>query len=160
MLRPATLDDLDNLVELENISFEIDGFSRRVFRYLITSAHAEMLVSVSGDKFCGYVVVLFHSGTSLARLYSLAVHPDCRQQGIGAELLNAAEQLALDHACITLRLEVRTDNNNAIQLYRKLGYRQFGTYHDYYEDHMDALRFEKRLVQSRPDMARVPYYEQ
>ena len=160
MLRPATLDDLDNLVELENISFEIDGFTRRVFRYLITSAHAEMLVSVSGDKLCGYVVVLFHSGTSLARLYSLAVHPECRQQGVGIKLLKASEKVALDNDCITLRLEVRTDNDRAIQLYRKLGYRQFGTYHDYYEDHMDALRFEKRLVQSRPDMARVPYYEQ
>jgi len=55
---------------------------------------------------------------------------------------------------------VRTDNASAINLYRKLGYRQFGIHHDYYEDHMDALRFEKRLVQSRPDMARVPYYEQ
>lgn len=160
MLRPATIDDLDNLVALEKVSFDSDGFSRRVFRYLLTEAHAQTLVSLSDDKFCGYVVVLFHSGTSLARLYSLAVHPDCQQQGIGHELLHTAEQVALDNDCISLRLEVRIDNEKAISLYRKLGYRQFGTYHDYYKNHMDALRFEKRLVHSRPDMARVPYYEQ
>lgn len=160
MLRPATLEDLDALVDLENISFDSDGFSRRVFRYLLTEAHAETLVSMEGDTLCGYVVVLFHSGTSLARLYSLAVHPTCRQQGMGVKLLQASEKVALDNDCIALRLEVRTDNDSAIQLYRKLGYRQFGKYHDYYEDHMDALRFEKRLLHSQPDMARVPYYEQ
>ena len=44
MLRPATLEDLDALVDLENISFDSDGFSRRVFRYLLTEAHAETLV--------------------------------------------------------------------------------------------------------------------
>ena len=160
MLRPATLEDLDNLVALENLSFDSDGFTRRVFRYLLTEAHAATLVAVNDQQLCGYVVVLFHSGTSLARLYSLAVHENCQRQGIAIALLQASEKVALENDCISLRLEVRIDNDSAIQLYRKLGYRQFGKYHDYYQDHMDALRFEKRLVQSSPDMARVPYYEQ
>jgi ribosomal-protein-alanine acetyltransferase len=160
MLRQATLNDLDDLVALEKTSFEHDGFSRRTFRYLLTEAHASTLINEDEQGLCGYVVVLFHSGTSLARLYSLAVHPRCQKKGTGTELMQAAEKVALDQDCISLRLEVRTDNARAIHLYRKLGYHQFGVHRDYYEDHMDALRFEKRLVQSRPDLARVPYYEQ
>ncbi|MDH5649728.1 MAG: GNAT family N-acetyltransferase/peptidase C39 family protein [Gammaproteobacteria bacterium] len=161
MIRPATLKDLDALVDIETRSFIIDRFSRRSFRYLLTKANAVNLVEERNSKLCGYVTLLFNTGTSLARLYSLAVDPECRHQGVGSALIAAAEQSALENECITLRLEVRKDNSNSIQLYRKLGYKEFGTIHDYYEDHMEALRMEKHLVSNlNPDLVRVPYYEQ
>ena len=47
---------------------------------------------------------------------------------------------------ITLRLEVRRNNTTAIRLYEKLGYKQIGLLPDYYEDHMEALRYEKLLA--------------
>jgi ribosomal protein S18 acetylase RimI-like enzyme len=161
MIRPATLDDLDDLVAIENRCFEIDRFSRRSFRYLLTKANAVNLVYEDQGKACGYVTLLFNTGTSLARLYSLAVDPDYQHQGIGSLLISAAEQSALEHECIALRLEVRRDNMSSIGLYRKLGYTDFGTLPDYYEDHMEALRFEKRLVANlKPEFVRVPFYAQ
>ena len=161
MIRKARLQDLNSLVTIENAAFQTDRFSRRSFRYLLTRANAETLVYENEGRVCGYVLVLFHTGTSLARMYSLAVSPELGGQGIGTELIGAAESLALAHDCITLRLEVRLDNANAIRRYEKLGYRQFGRMPDYYEDHMEALRFEKRLVpQLNPDLMRVPYYRQ
>ncbi len=65
------------------------------------------------------------------------------------------------------RLEVRGDNQAAIRLYQTMGYRQFGRYPDYYEDHSDALRFHKRIIPrerveehlSDPE-ERVDYYAQ
>jgi len=45
-----------------------------------------------------------------------------------------------------LRLEVRPDNEAAINLYRRLGYRQIGTYPRFYADKSDALRYEKLLA--------------
>jgi ribosomal protein S18 acetylase RimI-like enzyme len=161
MIRPATLEDLDTLVAIENRSFVIDRFSRRSFRYLLTKANAVNLVDERDGKVRGYVTLLFNTGTSLARLYSLAVDPDARHLGIGSALTAAAEQSALDHECITLRLEVRKDNSDSIRLYKKLGYKEFGVLPDYYEDHMEALRFEKNLAPHlKPDFVRVPFYEQ
>lgn len=161
MIREAKLEDLDYLVEIENRSFSTDRFSRRNLKYLLTKANATTLVSSENGKIRGYVMVLFNRGTSLARLYSLGVDPEIRGCGIGAKLLNAAEQDALSNDCVTMRLEVRKDNSYAIKLYAENGYRKFDAVPDYYEDHMEALRLEKHLVPHlKPDMVPVPYYQQ
>jgi len=161
MIRDACLRDLTRLVEIENLAFDVDRLSRRSFRYLLTKANSSNLVFEDDGRILGYVTVLFNTGTSLARMYSLAVDPDARGRGIAQQLIAAAEENTLLNDCISLRLEVRRDNPHAIKLYEKMGYRMFGSYSDYYEDHMEALRFEKRLVPSlKPELARVPYYEQ
>jgi predicted double-glycine peptidase len=48
-----------------------------------------------------------------------------------------------------MRLEVGSDNSTAIRLYESLGYTSFGIYHDYYDDHKDAIRMQKRIHQYR-----------
>jgi len=161
MIRPATPADLAELVRIENASFQTDRFSRRNFRYLLTQANACTLAETDNGSLRGYAMLLFNTGTSLARLYSYAVDPAFRGRGIGEALVAAAEQEALAHDCIALRLEVRRDNRASIRLFEKNGYRAIGTVEDYYEDHMDAVRYEKSLAPHlEPDMVRVPYYEQ
>jgi ribosomal-protein-alanine acetyltransferase len=160
-IRPARLEDLDRLVQIENRSFTTDRFSRRTFRYLLTRANAVTLVAEADGRIIGYATVLFHRGTFLARLYSLAVDPACRSLGVGSKLIEAAERLALAHDCVTLRLEVRQDNLSAIRLYQQHGYKPQETVPDYYEDHMNALRMEKFLAPHlKPSLVRVPYYQQ
>lgn len=162
MIRSARRQDLDALVAIETAAFVIDRFSRRSFRYLLTRANAQIRVYENdAGRVLGYVIVLFHTGTSLARMYSLAVHPDVAGRGLGRALIEAAEAVALAEGCISLRLEVRRDNPRAIAVYEAMGYSLFGTLKDYYEDHMEALRYEKRLIPlQRPDLAKVPYYRQ
>ena len=161
MIRTATVADLDSLEAIEARCFDGDRLSRRSFRHMITQAHADLLVHETGGTIEGYALVLYHKGTHLARLYSIAVDPSTRGRGLGRRLLQAAEDAALERGCITLRLEIRSDNEAAAKLYRDAGYRQFGSYHDYYEDHADALRMEKSLVRHHEaDLARVPYYRQ
>lgn len=161
MIRNARLADLDRLDALEQRCFETDRLSRRSFRRMITQAHADLLIHETADAIDGYALVLYHKGTHLARLYSIAVDPDARGRGIGRALLDQAELTALEQGCITMRLEIRSDNASAANLYRDAGYRQFGTYLDYYEDHADALRMEKSLASHlAPDLAHVPFYRQ
>jgi predicted double-glycine peptidase len=60
-----------------------------------------------------------------------------------------------------MRLEVRCDNAASLALFEGLGYRRFGVLDDYYEDHMQAVRFEKSLRPDlQPALARMPFYEQ
>lgn len=159
--RRARLKDLDALLAIENASFADDRFNRRRFHHLITRAHAVTLVAEGGDGLSGYAVVLLSRGTSLARLYSMAIAPNCRGRHVGWDLLMAAEEAARGAGAAYMRLEVRPDNGPAQALYRKAGYREFGISHNYYEDGADALRMEKQLLtRLAPEKSRVPYYPQ
>ncbi|GAA0682548.1 peptidase C39 family protein [Marinobacterium maritimum] len=160
--RPALMNDLPALVALEEQSFSEDRISRRQFRWMLRRGHCALIMGETDSQSpAGYILVLFHRGTSLGRIYSLAVESRLRGQGVARQLMEAAETAALEQDCLALRLEVRSDNEAAIRLYRTLGYRQFGFYEDYYEDHAPALRFQKRILAVRtrsPGM--VPWYGQ
>lgn len=161
MLRHATLDDIPALLVIENRCFDTDRISRRSFRHLLTHGNALTLLDECDGQIRGYVLLLFSQGTSMARLYSIAVHPDHARRGIGDRLLEAAEAASVERDCVSMRLEIRRDNASSLSLFRRHGYRQFKEVLDYYEDHMDALRFEKRLAPHlRTDLVRVPYYRQ
>ncbi|APZ42290.1 GNAT family N-acetyltransferase/peptidase C39 family protein [Acidihalobacter ferrooxydans] len=161
MIRSATLDDVDALLALEQVCFETDQLTRRQFRYMLTRAHASLLVYENAGAPGAYVLILFNRGTSMARIYSIAVSPILRGQGVGRALVEAAETAAREEGRISLRLEIRRDNVASQALFRSLGYRQFGAVDDYYEDHMEALRFEKRLTPTlNVDQVPVPFYEQ
>lgn len=161
IIRAAKSSDLRALVEVEYRCFDSDRITPRAFRYLLTKGRATTLIAEIDGRVAGYIMVLHNAGTSLARLYSFAVLPEFRSRGVGGILLNAAEAAARDHDCVTMRLEIRKDNASGISLYKKFGYRQFGVHKDYYEDGMDALRFEKKLAPHlQLDMVKVPYYTQ
>ncbi|MBK8183926.1 MAG: peptidase C39 family protein [Candidatus Competibacteraceae bacterium] len=161
MPRHATLDDIPALLAIEQQCFTTDRLSRRSFRHLLTHGNAVTLLDEDKGQIYGYVMLLFSRGTSMARLYSIAVHPQHGRRGIGNRLLKAAESAALERDCVSMRLEVRRDNPASLALFRRHGYRQFEETPDYYEDHMAALRFEKRLAPYlRADLVKVPYYQQ
>jgi ribosomal-protein-alanine acetyltransferase len=144
-IRPAHLGDLEDLVTLENVSFDTDRLSRRSFKHWISTDHRALLVAEMKGKVIGYILIIYHPGTRLARIYSLAVYPDYRGTGIAHLLMAAGEQAANDDGRLYLRLEVSVDNNPAIRLYEALGYQKFGIYRDYYEDHKDAIRYQKQI---------------
>lgn len=151
--RPAGPADLDALVALEQRCFDSDRLSRRSFRYWLGEGRGDIAVVEHGGRLAGYVLVIYHRGTRLARLYSLAVDPDARGLGLGERLVHEAEALAHRAGRLFLRLEVRRDNPAAVALYERLGYQHFGVLRDYYEDHQDALRYQKQ-VRSMPEDAR------
>lgn len=162
VVREGTLDDLDELVRLEDESFDSDRLSRRSFRRFLQNDTDDLLVAAGPSRLLGYILLLKHRGTRLARLYSICVDRAARGQGIAEALMAAGEDAVRSAGCAHLRLEVRRDNEPAIALYRKLGYRLFGTIPNYYEDDQEALRFEKRIRYysgARSDLF-VPYYNQ
>jgi len=144
-LRRGRLRDLDALIALERAAFTTDILSRRSFRRFLAARAAAAIVAESGDQIVGYALVLYRPRSDLARLYSIAVDRGYRKRGIARQLLAAAERAARRHGCRAMRLEVHEHNTRAIGRYEKSGYRLFGRHRDYYDDHGDALRFEKAL---------------
>ncbi|MGA9574485.1 MAG: GNAT family N-acetyltransferase/peptidase C39 family protein [Lysobacterales bacterium] len=161
-IRQAEDRDLDELVTLEEASFSADRLSRRRFQHWIKASNRVFLVVEKDRRVLAYGLVLLHKGTRLARLYSIAVSGQARGQGIGRELLLALEQAATEKGRLAMRLEVAKDNQSAIKLYQRMGYRSFGEYHDYYTDHGDALRMQKRIRRIDPGQVlhQVPWIQQ
>ncbi len=160
-IRPARLSDIADLLRIEDTSFAGDRLARRNFHYLLTKGKVSCLVHEDEGRIGGYAMLLFHAGLPLARLYSFAVESARRKNGIGRTLLEACEDEAHRRNCTHLRLEVRPDNDAAIRFYRRVGFREFDTAPDYYEDHATALRMEKPLRLEPPRApAAVPYYAQ
>lgn len=145
-IRHAEISDLDALEVLENRVFSQDQLSRRSLRYYIVSPTASLLVLDEKGLVVGDAIVAFRKGTTVARLYSIAVAPDRAGLGLGRVLLRASEDAVRQHGRSLLRLEVRADNAAAIRFYDAAGYTRFGEYEDYYEDGTAALRYERRLT--------------
>lgn len=104
-----------------------------------------MAATPAGDVH-GYLLVLLHARQHSARLYSLVVDPDRRGQGLADRLLAAAETELSRRGVAALRLEVREDNQAAIALYRRRGYRDLGRRPGYYEDGAAALCMRLDLI--------------
>ena len=145
-IRPASLADVPALVALENRTFTGDWVSARSFRGLLRGGHAAILVEEWRGEIRGYALIFFRRGSRVGRLYSFAVAPEHRGQGLAKALLAAAERAAREHGSSAMQLEVRADNVEARALYARLGYRPIGSTLAYYDDGMDAVRMEKRLL--------------
>lgn len=161
-IRAAQRSDLNALDALEQRCFRGDRISRRRFAFWLSAPHGLLQIASQGEQLLGYALVLLHKGTRLARLYSIAVAPEARGQGVAQALLAALEQQADERGRLFMRLEVAKSNHSAIALYQHLGYKVFGEYHDYYEDHDDALRMQKRIrAIAGPRLHRpTPWYQQ
>ncbi|UTF59216.1 GNAT family N-acetyltransferase/peptidase C39 family protein [Gilvimarinus sp. DA14] len=157
-LRRAQRSDLDQLVALESRCFTSDKISRRSFRQFLESDLNQVLVA--GEIPVAYLLLLFRRGTSMARIYSLAVDESHRGQGLARRLLQAAEQNALERRILFLRLEVATTNHAAIALYQAMGYHPIKRLSGYYQDGSDGLRLEKRLGRNLAKPERLDFYAQ
>jgi ribosomal protein S18 acetylase RimI-like enzyme len=164
--RPASIEDIDALITIEDKCFSSDKLSRRSFRRFITNKQSTFLICCHQSKVIGYLLIVFHRGTRLARLYSMAVLNDYRGLGISTKLLKDAENLAIDKGALYLRLEVNTTNYIAIALYKKLYFREFALIEHYYEDQSDAIRMQKRIRHFSPNTThqqihkQIPWFKQ
>ena len=145
VLRSGRLEDLDALITLENRLFEGDRLSRRAMRYSLTRPTLVLPVALYQSQIVGYGLVAFRKGSAFGRVTSIASDPEAGIKGIGRAVMGALAEAAKSRSCTRLRLEVRADNTRAIQIYERVGFVQFGTYADYYEDGTSVLRFEKVL---------------
>lgn len=60
-------------------------------------------------------------------IQEIAVHPDFQRQGVGSALLKRFQLEAAQRECLMMRLTAATWNIAAINLYKKLGWKDVGT---------------------------------
>ena len=144
-LRPAKVSDVPALHAIERLSFgPRDAFSPRTLRYLITKANATTIVaeSLPARLPLAYATALVRragAGPS-ARLYSLAVHPRARGQGVSRKLLLRLFRTLKRQTVRRITLEVEATNTPAISLYHSLGFATDKRLPHYYARHRHGLR--------------------
>jgi ribosomal-protein-alanine N-acetyltransferase len=143
-LSPMTLDDLDEVLDIERASFQTP-WSRGAFRYELTQNRvARSLVVRLGRQLAGYLC-LWEIGHEI-HITNLAVHPSLRRRGIARALLGHVLDGARRDAVELVFLEVRPTNLEALALYESFAFRVIGRRKGYYFDTgEDALVMEARL---------------
>lgn len=134
----ANSKDIKELLNIENEAFGGSGFElskasfyyhiRRNFLYVAKDENLQIL---------GYILVF--SYLKIPRIYSIATSKKVRNIGVATMLL----KFVFDKFNF-LRLEVRKDNTNAINLYNKFGFKVEKILPSYYPDGCDALLMVKK----------------
>ena len=137
-LRQAKVGDIPAILEIEQECFQEDSFSREQFVYLICRSKGTFYVVVEQERIIAYVSLLFHAGTRYLRIYSIAVHPDCRGRKLGQLLMERTIETALDCRAVKITLEVNVSNPAALRLYQKNKFEPVRTINNYYADGSNA----------------------
>jgi ribosomal-protein-alanine N-acetyltransferase len=148
-LAPMTLEDLDEVLEIERLSFKTP-WSRAAFRYEIVQNRVARCVVVRAEaRLTGYLC-LWEIGHEI-HITNLAVHPHLRGHGLARALLQATLEDGRARGVTLAFLEVRPSNVEALGLYESLGFSVIGRRKGYYFDTgEDALVMETRLSGARP----------
>jgi len=134
-----TVHDLDAVMDVEVVSFS-SPWSKSTYRHEIKrNEHGAYWVVSPSHLVDGMAPsVLAYAGTwqlgDEVHVTTIAVHPRWRRRQLGEwTLLKVIEAVRLNGACL-ITLEVRTSNDPAIALYRKLGFEEVGKRRGYYLD--------------------------
>ena len=125
-IRVATIYDLESLADALgpeagaaqlSTRFEENRTGIRTMLVAVQDGRAVGTISIGGGQF---------QRVGALRLFALNVGPAFRRRGVGTALVKAVEAIAAEKGLAEVNLEVTTDNEDAIRLYRKLGYRIYG----------------------------------
>ena len=154
-IRPgrATPAVLAELVALESLCFRHPGerFHLRQIRSLLNNPRACVVFARESGTLAGWAVGLLRRHgprTCSGRLYALAVHPDCRGNGLGWRLAQKVLGQLRCRGARTFSLEVRTPNPAAQRLYQRLGFRAAGRLPNYYGPGLHGLRMRRIQMKS------------
>ncbi|MDO9302882.1 MAG: ribosomal protein S18-alanine N-acetyltransferase [Anaerolineales bacterium] len=132
VIRKMTLDDVEQVVALDRMSFSLP-WPVSSFRYELTENLASRCWVAELDGCIAAMLVAWLIVDEI-HIATIATHPDFRKQGIGEKLLSFTLQSAKDEGAITSFLEVREGNDAALMMYQKFGYVESGRRKGYYLD--------------------------
>ena len=148
-LQQAQLEDLPEMIEWEKTLFGADAWSPELVvaevshplnYYVVARDDTQELVGYAGLRVDSFPA-------EHADIQTIAVVPDVRRTGLGRTLLTTLLDKAIAAGAHDVFLEVRADNEPAVELYRSAGFDQIDIRPQYYQpDGVDALVMRKVLA--------------
>jgi ribosomal protein S18 acetylase RimI-like enzyme len=146
-IRPLTVAQLDECWRLDQRCF-VDGeaYSRETFEYLLTSPDSVSYRAVTPEgTMVGFIVGIVEPDAT-GHVTTLGVAPEHRRRGVAQRMLLKVEEGFRRRGVRITRLEVRSVNTGAQDLYLKLGFSVTQRLPRYYSNGGDGLLMIKSLV--------------
>jgi ribosomal protein S18 acetylase RimI-like enzyme len=146
-VRPLTIAQLDECWRLDQRCF-VDGeaYSRETFEYLLTSPESVSYRAVTPEgTMVGFIVGIVEPDAT-GHITTLGVAPEHRRRGVAQRMLLKVEEGFRRRDVRITRLEVRSVNTGAQDLYAKLGFSVTQRLPRYYSNGGDGLLMIKSLV--------------
>jgi len=145
-----TVKDAPTCWELDQRCFaDGEAYDLDTFHYLLSNPQVvARKIELTGGTMIGFAVGMIEPG-GVGHVISVGVAPEWRRRGVGKILMADIERGFTKRDATIARLEVRTDNQVAQQLYLKLGYTITQQLPNYYANGDDALVMVKTLPARR-----------
>lgn len=142
-LRKFSLSDLNQVMEIERVSFpDREAYSRSYFEAFYKS-YPEGFIIAEKEKIIGYTIGRPRNGT--AEIISLAVDPDWREKEIGTKLIGFLIEHFKKKGFKKISLRVRTENKTAISFYQNLDFKILKTIKNYYRNGDEAYLMKREI---------------
>ncbi len=131
MIRQMKTEDIPGVLQIEK-TLQGRQWSSRAFEESLQQTYTFFYVAESPEhSIAGYCCIerLYED----AEIVNVAVHPQLRRTGIGAEMLREAIEKEREAGTRSIVLEVRKNNLPAIRMYEKAGFIQIGLRKNFYE---------------------------
>ena len=134
---------LEDLEQMKNTLYsDFDNFwSYNILKQELENKNTTYIVAKESDEVVGF------AGISIcldeATLNNIVVKKSHRNRGIGGELLESLIELCSELRISTFTLEVNVENEPAIHLYEKFGFKNLGVRKKYYNNSHDAFIMTK-----------------
>ncbi len=147
-IRPMKWDDLDQVMEIEKVSFtypwQRSGFTLEL-AYNTLACYLVALQKGEDKKVLGYGGIWFMGERT--HVTTLAVHPSWRGHKVGSAILYNLILRAYFRGSTRMSLEVRVSNFPAQNMYKKFGFNVNKVKPGYYQNE-DALMMEANLLKA------------
>lgn len=145
-IRPMTKGDLETVLEIEQSLFPNDAWSVEMFKDELAEVPLSRYVVIAelDNRIIGYASLRFVG--SQGDINTIAIREVFQQKGFGKQLLQHLLTVAKEKGVREIFLEVRVDNQLAIELYRKAGFEKLDLRRNYYGTGIDGIVMRKKLT--------------
>lgn len=128
-IRGMLPDDVGEVKALLDACFGSSAWSEQSILSELEKSDSYCTVAVKDGVIVGYLA--FEQIADEGSIIEVAVHPDCRRQGIAKRLIESASDAS--EGLSEVFLEVRESNMPAVALYEGLGFERIALRRDYYD---------------------------
>lgn len=147
MIVQIGIDRIDEIVELEDLCFSSDAWSREQIIDVLNDRRTIYLSYEENGKIIGEICLYnWCSEKDFLKIFSIATHPEYKNQGIAHELLKESIKIASSNKLKRIKAETRKSNFKMQKVFEDMNFRKTDIVENYYEDpDEDALIYEFHL---------------
>ena len=136
----CTKEYIDIICEIDRVS-SCYNWTKKMFMDELDNKHSFFKILFLDDKIIGYII--YHIIIDEAEILDVVIYNEFKRQNLGKYLLEQTIGNILKQKVKIIFLEVSEKNIPAINLYLKLGFKQYGIRKNYYKNSETALLMKK-----------------